>query len=293
MKKKIKYPYLPKGREILHVSSDNPFILAAKKAAEHKGCAKQTTGAVIVKDGKIVAVGSNAGIRINICPRVLRGSKTGTDYHFCKDVCKQKGHAEQTACLDAKEKKLDVKGSDLYLWGHWWCCEPCWNAMIEAGIKNVYLEEGAEEKFNISSTIGKIYISGALTILSEKRDLKKAYEEIAGLCSAFCSNIYVPHLGGTDPTSDPDVAPSTVWKKDHREVASSDLIIAYVGQPSLGVGAELEIARMAASNIILWWFKGEKVSRMARGNPNAKHLIEAKSTKDLMEQLKKVVSGLK
>ncbi|MCL5411003.1 MAG: deaminase [Patescibacteria group bacterium] len=289
-KKKIKYPYLPKGREILHVSSDNVFILAAKKAAEHKGCAKQTTGAVIVKNGKIVAVGSNAGVHINVCPRVLRGSKTGTDYHFCKEVCKQEGHAEQTACGNAKSKNIDVKGADLYLWGHWWCCEPCWNAMIEVGINNVYLEEGAEKKFNISSNIGKIYISGALTISDKKHDLKKIYEDIAATCSAFCSNIYVPHLGGTDPISDPEVSPSIVWKKDHREVASSDLIIAYVGEPSLGVGAELELARIASSDIILWWFEGQKVSRMARGNPNVRHMIEAKNSNNLIEQLKKILS---
>jgi len=268
-------------------------MLAAKKAAEHEGCAKQTTGAVIVKDGKIVSVGTNAGIKVSVCPRVLRGSKTGTDYHFCSEVCKQEGHAEKTACLNAKKKRIDVNGGDLYLWGHWWCCEPCWNAMIESGINNVYLEKDAHEKFNISSSIGKIYISGALTVQSGKNDLKQIYENIAQICSAFCSNIYVPHLGGTDPIKDPEVSPNTVWKKDHREVASSDLIIAYVGEASLGVGAELEIARMASSDIILWWFKGQKVSRMARGNPNVKCMIEAKDADDLIEQLRKVISGLK
>lgn len=42
---------------------------------------------------------------------------------------------------------MDIS-TDLYLWGHWWFCEPCWNAMIEAGIRDVYLLENSEVLFN-------------------------------------------------------------------------------------------------------------------------------------------------
>ena len=42
----------------------------------------------------------------------------------------------------------DTVGADLYLWGHWWACAPCWNAIIESGIENVYLLEGSERLFN-------------------------------------------------------------------------------------------------------------------------------------------------
>ncbi|MFH1822185.1 MAG: hypothetical protein ABH830_00620 [Patescibacteria group bacterium] len=72
-----------------------------------------------------------------------------------------------------------------------------------------------------------------------------------------------------------------VWQKNLREIAASDLLIAYVGEPSLGVGAELEIARITASDIIIWWFKGEKVSRMALGNPAVIKKIEAENEADL------------
>jgi deoxycytidylate deaminase len=34
------------------------------------------------------------------------------------------------------------------MWGHWWCCKPCWDNMIAAGIKNVYVIEGSEILFN-------------------------------------------------------------------------------------------------------------------------------------------------
>lgn len=280
---------MPKGREIKYVPEDNQFILEAKKMAEKSGCTKQATGAVLVKENKIIGRGSNAGRKVSVCPRVLRGSPTGQDYHFCKDECAQEGHSEVTAVRNAKKSGHDTNGADLYLYGHWWCCESCWNTMIEARVKNVYLVEKAEEKFNFSSKVGKIYISGALTVVDEKKNLKNMYENIAKVCSNYCSNVYVPHLGGTDPTNDPDVDPKSVWRKDHREVASSDLIIAYVGSPSLGVGAELEIARITASDLIVWWLEGEKVSRMAKGNPAVSHLIEAKDKDDLLNKLKKIL----
>jgi len=281
---KIKYPYIPKGKTILYVEKNNQFMQVAKQIAKQTGCAKQPTGAVVVKDGKIIGQGCNAGKKVDICPRVLKGSKTGEDYHYCKDVCLQEGHSEVTSINNTKKNKHDTQNADLYLYGHWWCCKNCWDTMIKAGIKNVYLVKDAHKKFNLSSTINKIYISGGLTNTTNL-NLKKIYEKLAGVCSIVCSNVYVPHLAGTDPANDPDVSPQTVWKKDHREVASSDLIIAYVGQPALGVGAELEIARITTSDIILWWFRGEKVSRMARGNPAAIKQIEAEDEKDLYNKL--------
>lgn len=136
----------------------------------------------------------------------------------------------------------------------------------------------------------KIYIAGALTHSDEWQ--KKIYEEIAKMCESVCDNVYVPHLGGTDPVEHPEVTPRDVWKKNNQTVSSSDLIIAYVGEPSLGVGGELEIARTAHSDIIIWWFKGQKVSRMARGNPMVKIQIEAKDEKYLRKEIKSALNKL-
>lgn len=265
-------------------------MLAAKKATEKTGCKKQPTGAVLVKDGKILMTATNAGLTVNICPRVLKGSKTGTDYHLCQEVCKQEGHSEYSVVKKALAKGIETEGADIYLWGHWWCCQPCWDAMIAGRIKNVYLEQDADKKFMLSSTVGKIYISGALLIQSGRREMRRVYEKIGAVCSNFCNSVYIPHLNGTDPVKDHDVSARIVWKTDHREVASSDLVIAYVGQPSLGTGAELEIARMAASDIILWHYKGEKVSRMALGNPNVKYTIEASDGLDLEKKIRIILS---
>ncbi len=53
-------------------------------------------------------------------------------------------HAEARAVKNAGVK---AHGGDLYLWGHWWCCKPCWDAMISAGIKNVYLYTESQKLF--------------------------------------------------------------------------------------------------------------------------------------------------
>lgn len=137
--------------------------------------------------------------------------------------------------------------------------------------------------------INKIYISEALTHANE--NIKLVYEKISEICRLVCSDIYVPHINGTDPIKNPDVAPREVWKKDHRQVASADLIIAYVGLPSLGVGAELEIARITDSDIIIWWYKDDKVSRIALGNPAVVEQIQADNENDLYEKLNGILQS--
>ncbi len=135
----------------------------------------------------------------------------------------------------------------------------------------------------------KVYISGPLTGVKEIEKMKRLYEDVGKVASKYFDSVYIPHLGGTDPIKDPQVSAREVWKTDHREVASSDMLIAYVGMPSLGVGAELEIARITTSDIILFWFKGELVGRMTRGNPAVSSMIEAEDEKDLLVQLEKVL----
>jgi 2'-deoxynucleoside 5'-phosphate N-hydrolase len=136
----------------------------------------------------------------------------------------------------------------------------------------------------------KIYISGALTHAGKKQ--RRIYEKIGKICSQFSPTVYIPHLKGTDPAVNKKVTPQDVWKQDHYQVASSDLVIAYVGEPSLGVGCELEIARVTHSDIILWWFKEQTVSRMALGNPNVKTKIEVKDENDLYKKIKKAIEKL-
>lgn len=149
-KSKIDYPYIPEGVEIKYVSAGNEFMVMVKEFARTHSLDKTMPGAaVVVKNGEAVGIGANGSDyhETHECKRVKRGSKTGEDYELCEG-CHPKNHSEKRAIADTREKGVDLKGADLYLWGHWWCCELCWQEMTEAGIANVYLMEGGEKLFN-------------------------------------------------------------------------------------------------------------------------------------------------
>ncbi|MDD5165147.1 MAG: deaminase [Candidatus Pacebacteria bacterium] len=151
------YPYLPEGRKFIYVPIENPFMAETKKITfQYSTDSKQPTGAVIVKDGKILGVGANQSLlrkqwmhnlHNKFCIRKLFHIKSGTKYYLCPGCASSHMHAEPQAIKDAQKKYGDITGADLYHWGHWWCCKPCWDAMIAAGIKDVYLVEGATEQF--------------------------------------------------------------------------------------------------------------------------------------------------
>ncbi len=151
-KKTINYPFIPKGREIKYVDNSNRFIREAKEYARLNSLDKNMpTGSVVVYDGKAIGYGANGSDYHDKhgCERVRRGTPTGEGYELCEG-CHPKNHSEPKAIKDAKEKnpKTDLNKANLYLWGHWWACEPCWKTIQEAGIKNIYLVSGSHKSFN-------------------------------------------------------------------------------------------------------------------------------------------------
>ena len=148
----IDYPYMPDDGEIRYVSADNQFMQAAEQVAREKSLDKaMPTGSVIVKDGHILGRGANGSTyhETHECERVKRGIPTGQGYELCEG-CHPKNHSEPKAISDALTRHTaeELKGAELYLWGHWWCCEPCWRAMLDAGIHVVNLLEHSEVLFN-------------------------------------------------------------------------------------------------------------------------------------------------
>ncbi len=146
----IRYPYIPMDRTIQYVPKDNTFILQAKEYAQKHFLVETMPGAaVIVRDGEIIGVGSNTSAyhKKHGCERIRQGCGTGKGYELCEG-CNPKHHSEQVAIVNVIKNGLHTEGADLYLWGDWWCCEMCWNAIIAAGIKDVYLMEKSEVLFH-------------------------------------------------------------------------------------------------------------------------------------------------
>jgi len=149
-KKTVSYPYMPEDGIIEYVPKDNQFIREAKEYARTNSLDKTMPNAsVIVKDGEVIGRGANGSTyhETHVCERVRLGIPTGQGYELCEG-CHPKNHSEPKAIKNAQEQGNDTHGADIYLWGHWWCCEPCWNSMKQAGIKKVFLLEDSEKLFN-------------------------------------------------------------------------------------------------------------------------------------------------
>lgn len=146
----IEYPYIPEGVVIKYVPANNPYIKAARDYAQEASLDKTMPNAsVLVKVGVIIGRAANGSTYHDEhgCERVRRHIPTGQGYELCEG-CHPKNHSEPKAIKNAQEQGHDTEGADLYLWGHWWCCEPCWNAMRAAGIGQVYLLKDSEKLFN-------------------------------------------------------------------------------------------------------------------------------------------------
>lgn len=154
----IAYPYLPADRVIKYVSSDSEFMRAAEAACRELSTDHfHPTGAVLVKDGAVVARAANRSAlknrillglhRRGWCVRKLFRIPSGKKYWLCPGCASSKNHAETLVVRATRKRGMDTRDAAVYLYGHWWCCKPCWDAMIEAGVRDVYLVEGSEKLF--------------------------------------------------------------------------------------------------------------------------------------------------
>jgi len=97
-------------------------------------CAKQTTIAIVEKDGEYW-IGTNwCQTPQEVCPRANMPS--GIGYDKCREICGQIGHAEENALKSAGTK---ASGATLYLIGHTRVCDNCRSLMDMAGIANTIL----------------------------------------------------------------------------------------------------------------------------------------------------------
>lgn len=137
---------------LYEVSATDPFMaraLAEVSAMERENPeANRAAASVIVKNGVVIGIGRNRSVHPTFCPRKALGIATGQGYDLCSSYCHSDNHSESAAIRAAQSAGHDTNGADLYLAGHWWACQPCWDAMITAGIRNVIIAEGAKEAFD-------------------------------------------------------------------------------------------------------------------------------------------------
>jgi nucleoside 2-deoxyribosyltransferase len=134
----------------------------------------------------------------------------------------------------------------------------------------------------------KIYVSGPLTNhganANETEHLKRFYEAIATVCQEKGHVVYLPHKH-TDPITHPGISPVDVYKTDMREIGRADLVIAYVGKASHGVGMEVERAYHTGTKVVLLYERGTKISRLLKGCPAVIAEIEFVGEDDALRQI--------
>ncbi|MEM4247127.1 MAG: deaminase [Candidatus Woesearchaeota archaeon] len=162
MADKIANPYIPEGRTLLYIPANHELMKKLENYARIMSLDKEhPTASFVVRDGEIIGRGANGSEyhEKHGCKRKSPNTPTGQGYESCEG-CHPKNHSEQKAIRHAKEAGHDTENADIYLWGDWRVCKPCWGSILEAKISKVYLMEGSEYLFNnkdARNIIGKIF----------------------------------------------------------------------------------------------------------------------------------------
>lgn len=116
------------------------FMQIALKVASRSTCLRRKTGAVIVRDKRILATGYNgapSGIRHCDevgCLREELNVPSGERHELCRGL-----HAEQNAILQAALHGVSLKDSEIYTTHE--PCVLCSKMLINVGIKRIYFLE--------------------------------------------------------------------------------------------------------------------------------------------------------
>lgn len=139
----------------------------------------------------------------------------------------------------------------------------------------------------------RAHISGILTNLppGKKQRYLEFYDQLAAVCRKHGWQTFVPHHFVYSDDF-PEASCTEVYEREIRDLKEADVVVAYVGQPSLGVGMELEAARAQNAIIILMYEVGTILSRVVRGNPAVIHEIAFKDFPDALEKLNGVLAKI-
>lgn len=168
--------FFQKKEHYLFVPEDNVYMQAAAAAAiKYSQTPIFPIGIVAVKDGKIIVEAGNGngyheknqdtpGHRKGCVRRYLNDERetqglqkfrSGEGFELCPG-CHTDSHAEANLTRKAKEVGVygELRGADIYMYGHFWCCKNCWEKMSDAQVKNVFLPETAD-KFKDKEEVAK------------------------------------------------------------------------------------------------------------------------------------------
>jgi len=137
----------------------------------------------------------------------------------------------------------------------------------------------------------RVYISGPLQAAENLAAARSFYERLASICRNAGAEPYLPHQR-TGPALHRDVQPIHVFRRDCQAIQRCDLLVAHIGPPSSGVGAELGLALAAKQPIVALHHESERPSRFVLGmleDYDAAVVISFKDETTLASSLKKAI----
>ena len=135
-----------------------------------------------------------------------------------------------------------------------------------------------------------IYVAGPLTHLKDPA-IKDLYVAIGKLAEELDIDAIVPHVNVEQHSN--LFTPQFIYHADRKAVREADVMIAYIGEVSLGVGVEIEIANQNNTILVTYSEEGTKISRMVLGSPSLIMHIEFKETDEVLAKLRPVLEKLK
>lgn len=118
----------------------------------------------------------------------------------------------------------------------------------------------------------KAYISGALSSAPGKVRLEILYDKIGELCEKKGISAFIP-LRDANFNKIPGYSHKKLYESNMEKIKETDLLIAYVGLPSIGVGMEVQEAKTLGKDVILMTESGLPISKPLMGCPAVVELI--------------------
>lgn len=128
-------------------SSDQDFMDLAFKEAEKSNCLRPKKGAVLVKDGQVIAGGHSGSIKglkscLEVgCIRDQLNIPSGRDDQICRSVC-----AEQRVVFGALIKGISPVGAVVY--STHFPCAVCSRIMIYLGVGKIVYKKDYDDEFS-------------------------------------------------------------------------------------------------------------------------------------------------
>lgn len=138
----------------------------------------------------------------------------------------------------------------------------------------------------------RIFFAGPLTDLKNPNKTKGFYLKLARIAQKTGFDYFWAFQHGTDPNVERKISAQEVYKRDSTQLLKSNIMVAYIGEPSPGVGVEVEIAHTHDIPVCILYEKDRWTSRMLRGCPSIRKEIVFTSEKDCLEQFQKFLQDL-